>query len=198
MKINELIGKTVTNIFSLVEVNDYGLDIGECFIELDNNFIIEIPFEYTEDIRIKKLNRKAVSVFKNLKDIPFYLVNKDKKSISELTEKYQKQRQSIFNRILRFLFGYEPVLKDYVPYKTEYKENKLKHIKGRKITDILWYDDESEKSYFLLDNGYLITETTVSPYGLGLAGLNYYESLNDLENEKGNEYFKITGSKGFC
>ena len=68
------------------------------------------------------------------------------------------------------LFGQNIAIKDYQPYKVDYRENKLKHIKDRKIIDFLWYDDESEKGFILLDNGYLITETNFAPHGTGLAG----------------------------
>ena len=60
-------------------------------------------------------------------------------------------------------------------------------IIGRQIADFLWYEDADYGGYFLLDNGSLITETRMSPRGTGLAGLNFYDNLKELMEEKGND-----------
>jgi len=198
MKINDIIGKTVTNIYSLITMEIGGIYTGECFIELDNKFIIDIPFGFRNNIWIKELSQDAVNLFADLSDYPVYHVNKEGKSVAELAEKYQRKRKNIFNRLLKVLFGLDVVVKEYKPYKVEYRENKLKYIKDRKIIDFIWYEDDDyiEKGFILLDNGYLITETTVAPHGTGFAGLNFYESIDDLTNTKGNDYFKLTDKKG--
>jgi len=194
MKINDIIGKTITNIYSLVTTEVGGLDTGECFIELDNKFIIDIPFDLSDDIRLKELNRNAVSLFADLSDYPVYHINKEEKTIAELVDKYQRKRQSIFNRLRKVIFGQDIVVKEYKQYKVEYWKNELKYIKDRKIIDFIYYMDDIEilqKGFILLDNGYLITETTVAPHGTGRAGLNFYKNMNDLTNTKGNEYLKL-------
>jgi hypothetical protein len=38
---------------------------------------------------------------------------------------------------------------------------------GCKILDFIWYEDELDPAYFLLDNGAVITETRMSPRGTG-------------------------------
>jgi hypothetical protein len=84
------------------------------------------------------------------------------------------------------LFGYEPPIKEYVPHKVEYYENKLKHILNRSIVDYLWECEEVKKGFFELDNGYLISEQYMAPSGTGQAGLHYYDSLNTLKDRRGN------------
>jgi hypothetical protein len=195
MQTEEIIGKTVTNIYLLVTMEVGGLDRAECFIELDNKYIIDIPYAHSDDIWLKELNKDAVSLFADLRDYPIYLVNKDNKTVAEIAENYQRQRRNIFNILRKYLFGQDIVIKDYQPYKVEYRENKLKQIKDRKIVDFIWYDEDNDKGLFLLDNGYLITETTVAPQGTGLAGLNYFESLENLTERRGNEYLKLTDEK---
>jgi hypothetical protein len=185
MQLEELIGRTITNIYSLVEMENGGLDTGECFIELDGKLVIDIPYDSSQEVLIKELNRKAVSLFADLSDQPVYHVNKEKKTIGEIADNYQKQKGTFFNRLRKFLFGDGPEIKEYLPYNVEYIENKLKHIKGRKITDFIWYNEIGDKGYFQLDNGYLMTETTTAQNGTGLAGLNYYQSLSQLIDVKG-------------
>jgi hypothetical protein len=46
MQTEEIIGKTVTNIYTLVKMEVGGVDIAECFVELDNKTIIDIPFGF--------------------------------------------------------------------------------------------------------------------------------------------------------
>jgi hypothetical protein len=191
MRIEALIGKTITNIYSIIEYESYGLDKGECFIELDNKTIIDIPFGESEDIWIKDLDLKAKSIFNDLSDYPFYHVNKDKKSIKEIADNYQKQKHSLLGRIKSF-FGQEIMIKEYLPNKVEYRENKLKYIQNRLIVDVLWYAEEIEKAFIELDNGYIITETTVANNGTGLAGLNYFQTVDDLKKRKGNDILRLT------
>ena len=195
MQTDEILGTTVTNIYSLVKTEVGGLDTGECFVELDNKTIIDIPFGFNDDIWIKELDKNAVSLFADLSDYPVYHVNKDTKTVGEITDNYQRQKRNIFDRLRKVLFGKEIVIKDYQPYKVDYIENIFKHIKDRKIVDFLWYADESEKGFIHLENGYIITETTVAPHGTGHTGLNLYESINDLTNSKGNDYSKLTDKK---
>lgn len=195
MRIEEIIDKTVTNIYSLVTLEVGGLDTGECFIELDNKYLIDIPFGYSDEIWLKELHKDAVSLFTDLSDYPFYFINKDNKTVGEIVKKYKQKRRNIFNKLGKFLFGQDILIKEYQPYKVEYRENPLKHIKERKIVDFIWYTDDNDKGLFLLDNGYLISETIVAPHGTGLAGLNYYESIKDLKGSRGDKYLKLTDEK---
>lgn len=195
MLTGEIIGKTITNIYSFEKMEVGGLDKGECFIELENKIIIDIPYGFSDYIWIKELDKDAVSLFADLSDYSVNHVNKDNKTIIEIADNYQLQRRTIFNRLSKILFGRDIAIKDYQPYKIDYIENKLKYIKDRKIVDFIWYADESEKGFILFDNGYLITDTAVAPHGTGNAGLNIYESINDLTNAKGNDYFKLTDTQ---
>ena len=49
-----------------------------------------------------------------------------------------------------------------------------------------------ESTLFLLENGFIITETQVAPYGTGHVGLNYYDSIKQLVNSKGDGFIKFT------
>lgn len=193
MRIEELIGKSITNIYQFIEIEQGWLDKADCYIELDKELIIGIPFGYSEDVWIRQLDDKAKSIFADLSDIPIYHVNKEGKSIGEIAASYQKKKRNIFNRIRKALFNYEVVNNAYKPYKIEYRENKIKYLVDRKITDFIWYEEEIEYGYLLLDNGYLITETGMSPSGTGQAGINYYESIDTLIKSKGENFIRITG-----
>ncbi|MEY5050014.1 MAG: hypothetical protein RLZZ175_3373 [Bacteroidota bacterium] len=65
-------------------------------------------------------------------------------------------------------------------------------MKNRKIVNLLCYSDEAEKGFLLLDNGYIFTETIVAPHGTGKAGINIFESINELTSLKGNDFTKLT------
>lgn len=173
-----------------------GLDTAECFVELDNTYIIDIPYFLSKDIETKELNKNAVSLFADLSDFPVYHVKKNKKTKDGSITNYQLQKQTIFNKLSKVILGWNRRNKDYQPYKVDYRENPLKNINGRKIIDVLWYEENYEKGIFLLDNGFLITETTIAPHGTGLAGLNFYNSIKDLIKAKGNDYFRLTEKLG--
>lgn len=190
MLIKNLVGKTITNIYSIIELEHGGLDKGECFIELDNTTVIDIPWGEGEDVYIKDLAPAAKSLFEDLSDIPLYHVNKDNKPIETIAREYQQQKRPLLGRIKR-LFGQALIIKDYLPYKIEYNENKLKYIKNRKIVDFLWYEYEIEKGFIELDNGFIITEVTIANNGTGLVGLHYYEDLSFLIKQKGNHILRL-------
>lgn len=166
MKIAELIGKRVTDIFQVLDLEVGGLDKGDCYIELDNELVVGIPYAPDDDVWIKEVPFEADSVFKDLSDIPIY----DVKSL--LGIKYTKL--------------------------SHFKENTIKYLKDQRIVDFLWFDDDddnfrfSSQGYFLLENGYIITQTLVAPHGLGLAGLNYYYSIANFEEQVGKKYKRLT------
>ena len=51
--------------------------------------------------------------------------------------------------------------------------------------------EDSDVGFIELENGYILTETIMSPHGTGMAGLNYYESLESFEESCGTDYKRI-------
>lgn len=195
MRTEEIIGKTLTNIYSWVLMEVGGLDTGECFIELDDKYIIDIPFGQSDEIWVKELNNEAESLFADLSDLPVYPVSKHNSTAEVTGESYRERKRNIFNKLRGLLSGQSILIKNSEPYKVDFRENKLKHIKNKKVVDFIWYADDGNKGLLLLDNGYLITETTVAPHGTGLAGLNYFESLESLAERRGSGYLKLSDKK---
>jgi len=144
---------------------------------------------------VRELDPAAKTIFGDLSDIPEYYVNKEGKSISEISEAYQKRKRNIFNRVKKILFGYEVPIKEYQPYKVEYHENKLKYLHNRIIVDYLWENEGFDKGFLALDNGYFISEQTMAPSGTGLAGLHYYDSLESLKKRKGENLSRFSDKK---
>jgi hypothetical protein len=195
--LEEIFGKTITDIRCKYGKEDGWLDTAECFIELDHEYYIDIPYGQTQDVLVVEPDTEAKTIFDNLSDIPHYHVNKEGKTITEVTEAHKKRKQAIINRLKKVLFDYEPPIEEYKPYKVEYHENKLKYIINRTIVDYLWESDKTEKGFFELDNGYLISDQYMSPSGTGLAGLHYYNSLDSLKEQKGNNLKRHTkGTRG--
>lgn len=184
--IEEIIGKTITDIRCKYGKEDGWLDTAECYIELNHQFFIGIPYGHTKDVLIVEPDAEAETIFGNLSDIPHYHVNKEGKTITEVAEAHKKRKRNVFNRLRKALFDYDPPIKEYRPYKVEYRENKLKYIVNRIIVDYLWESNTTEKGFFELDNGYLISDQHMAPHGTGLAGLHYYDSLSSLKERKGD------------
>jgi len=202
MLLTELIGKTITNIFEILNYEVGGLDKGECFVELDNALIIDIPYSFETlegEVLIKKLNEEAVTVFTDLdKLFPIYHVNKEGTSIKEIVDKYALKRPTLLENVKQLITGQKlPCqtnhITEYEPYKVEYVENKFKYIKDRAIKDLITFGGDDEKYFFELDNGYLITETNFSPNGTGRIGINLYENLKDITSWKGNDFKRVSG-----
>ena len=127
MKIAELFGKKITNIYSILEMEVGGHDSGECFIELDNSMIIDLPNNNQTEVIFKSNHPSAKSIFTDLTDIPVYHVNERKRAIGETSEAHQKERSTFFGRI-KIMLGLGTLKKTYTPYKIDYQENKLKYI----------------------------------------------------------------------
>ena len=53
------------------------------------------------------------------------------------------------------------------------------------------FDDSDSVGFIELENGFIITETIMSPHGTGMAGLNYFESLESFEESCGTDYKRI-------
>jgi hypothetical protein len=189
---SEIIGKAITDIRCKYGEVDGWLNTAYCYIQLDGKCWICIPYGLVHDVWLTVPDPDATSIFANLSDIPFYHINKEGKPITEVTTAHKKRKQKLINRIRKFFFGYEPPIVEYQPYKVEYQENKLKHIINRKITDFLWNSNDPEKRFFVLDNGYLISEQHMAPQGTGLAGLHYYENINKVILTEGEVMYRYS------
>ena len=197
MLLQELIGRTITNIFQILEYEAYGMDKAECFIELDNRIIIDIPNYFNEDVWVKEFNEEAVSIFTDLSDYPIYHVNKEGTSIEEIVEKYADKTPTFSEKVKHFLLGQNPVKQqkhiiEYDPYKVEYRENKLKYIKNSVIKDLITFNDDDDKGFLELENGYFISETNYSMNGTGRVGINLYDNLTSITNWKGKEFKRLS------
>ncbi|AEV99310.1 hypothetical protein A4D02_32430 [Niastella koreensis] len=200
MQLHELIGKKITNIYQWVEYEYYGVDYGECVIELDNNLIIEFPFDHyktDKEVYPGELSDKAVSLFKDLSDIAFYHLDKDGKPIPETKKEVTVVTYSFWQRVQNFLlYGEKPVamrkiIKKIQSYKADYIENKCKYIKDSTITDVLFFGT-NEKAWIELDNGYLITEVCAGMNGTGRVGVHIHKNLVQLIKDKGWNFIRFS------
>ncbi|MCB0648452.1 MAG: hypothetical protein KDC49_17395 [Saprospiraceae bacterium] len=168
-----------------------GLDEAEVSVLLDNGKIIGIPWDFESEIIEKELRKDSESLFSDLSDIPGYHINPEGKSIQEVLDAKKKRESSFFGRIKKAVGLGEGIPKEHIVHKTEYSENKLKHLKNQKIVDFLIFENYDSVGFIELENGFIITETTMSPSGTGMAGLNYYESLESFEESCGTGYKRI-------
>src|ERR1051325_5516107 len=99
MFLKDLLQRKITNIYCLNVYEVGGMDTSECFIELNNEIIIDIPFSGNDTVWVKQLDPKAKNLFENLYDIPTYLINKEGKSIVQIKESQKKRRNKPFYRL---------------------------------------------------------------------------------------------------
>ncbi|KOY87450.1 hypothetical protein AD998_16055 [bacterium 336/3] len=152
MLVNDIIGKSITNIHCVFESEPYGLDMSEIFIELDNHLMIDIPFSLNDTIWIKELPDNAKPVFE---------------------EKILKKPPKIISYFLKLL--------NYNLYH-EYKKDELKeNVLNKKIVGLILEIDgfHSDKSFLLLENDFLITEIIAAPHGTSRAGLHIFKKNKD-------------------
>jgi hypothetical protein len=148
MKLKDLIGRKIVDILVALEQEVYGLDKAECYLVLDNNFSVGIPFGIDdEEVWRREPDKSAVSLFRE-----------------------KKWWQT--------------------------KEKNILPLKNSTIVDIISYPESSEKSFFRLDNGNVITEVTVAPHGTGHAGLWRYSSFKEVQDKYGDRYTSLTNWKG--
>lgn len=200
MLVKELIGKKITNIYQITEYESYGLDQGEAFIEVDNNLIIDLPFDDYDEEKIlweKELKEEAVSLFSDLSDRKFYHLDKLGKRIIEIKKTVTIARYSFWHRVKHFfetdkwLPAQQKTVEEIEEYKADLIENKLKYIKNRVITDVLFFNDH-EKAFLELDNGYIITEVTAGMNGTGRVGIHIFGNLTELIKRKGFSFIKFS------
>ena len=190
MNAKELIGRRIEDILVWRRLEVGGLDLAKVYLKLDGGTIIRIPWDFQEE-RIERLPKEQTqSLFSDMKDHPIHYVNPRGKSINEIVENQKRRNTSLFGKVRKLLGFHEVIPKDYKPYKTEYRENKLKQIKNQGIVNFLMFEDDSA-GFLELENGYIITETTMAPHGTGAVGLNYYTSLKHFEESHGTDYKRL-------
>ncbi len=191
MTTKEIIGRTITDIFVWSKMEAGGLDEAEVLIQLDNGKTIRIPWDFEAENIENKPKKDSESLFTDLGDIAEYHINPEGKTIQEILNAKKEKESTILGRIKKALGLSEGIPEEYRPYKIEYRENKLKYLKNQKIVDFFMFDHYDSVGFIELENGYIITETMMSPHGTGMAGLNYYESLKSFEDSCGKDYKRM-------
>jgi len=191
MNTKDLIGKTITDIFVRSKMEFGGLDEADVFIELENERIIAMPWDFESENREQEPGKDWKSIFSDLSDVAELHINPERKTIAEILDAQKKSAASVSGRIKRLLGIPEGISQAYKPYKVQYKENRLKYIKNQKIADFLMLEDAGSAGFLELENGYIITETKMSPHGTGMAGLNYFENLSVFEDSCGTNYKRL-------
>jgi hypothetical protein len=87
-------------------------------------------------------------------------------------------------------------LTDSLPAKAKSAFTTLLHnpIQQRTIVNYHWTSEDGEKGIIELDNGYFLTEITMSPIGTGAAGLHYAKRLEGVRNLVGETVFHLVHS----
>jgi len=191
MNTQEIIGRTIIDIFVWSKMELGGLDEAEVSIQLDNGKLIGVPWGFESKKIEKELRTDSKSLFSDLSDIPVHSINPKGKTIQEVLDAKKKRESSFFGRLKKALGFGEGIPKEYRFNKTEYRENKMKYLKNQKIKDFLMFDDFDSVGFIELENGYIITETRMSPHGTGAAGLNYFDSLESFEESCGTDYKRL-------
>lgn len=168
-----------------------GLDEAEVSIQLDNGKLIGIPWDFESERIEKELRTDSESLFLDLGDIPVHSINPEGKTIQEVLDAKKKRDSSFFGRLKKAIGFGEGIPREFTVHKTEYRENKLKYLKNQKIKDFLMFDDSDSVGFIELENGYIITETIMSPHGTGAAGLNYFDCLESFEEGCGTDYKRL-------
>ena len=75
------------------------------------------------------------------------------------------------------------------------KVDTLNDLRGKRISDIIYYPENDEKALFELDNGKIITEVTVAPIGIAV-GLYVYDSIDHAEKRFGPDYLRFMSCEG--
>ena len=63
MELKELFGKTITRIYAVFGVEQGWLDTADCFLEIDEQFIIGFPFFFNHDVWLRELTANAEQLF---------------------------------------------------------------------------------------------------------------------------------------
>ena len=193
----ELVGKRVTAIYEFVHLESGGMDTGDVVIVLDDGRIIEFPYGGDTDFRLTSIPKRSYNLFETLEPYPVYSVNQEGKSVGEIAQEHAARRKTLLGWI-KNIVGWDLFSSLYRPYKVVYYENKRKYLREQRIVDFIFYPDDWDRGFFLLENGYLITLIDHSMNGTGLAGLGYYENLESLVERKGPGYLKWTETGRIC
>lgn len=161
MEPEELIGKTITNIYGIINYKPHGLDTGECFIELDHHIIIDMPDGGGSEVWIKDLSRNAVPLISDLTDEKPYKGGWEKIA-------------SLLKRKTHFIGGNPGYIKN-----------------RKIVDLLWYPDGHLDRGFLLLDNGCVIGETIAAMNGTGMAGLNYYKNIESLIELKGADFERL-------
>ena len=71
------------------------------------------------------------------------------------------------------------------------------YLQGRVITDLIQYpEDDPDRAFFELDNGYLFGQVMCTQPGTGYPGAVLFRSLAELEKRHGRDYTRLVHPDG--
>jgi hypothetical protein len=108
--LDEIIGKTITDIRCKFGKHDGWPDTAECFIEIDRNFYIQIPYGQADSVLVTLLDPAATTIFGDLSDIAHFHVNSERKSIAEVAESHKTRKKNIFGTGYAGLHYYDSLI----------------------------------------------------------------------------------------
>ena len=191
MQAKELIAKTITDVYGIIVYEQYGMDTADIFVGLEDGIFIEIPGDPNMVVYEKELPDAAVVIIPAMTDEAAdrkYTANTQPVASSITPQKtFWHRLRSIF-----LPFDQPPLLPAAPPRIGPNPPVTMRYIKNRRIADFIWYPGNTHNNGFLLlDNGCVIGHTAAAMSGTGLAGLNYFNSLETFEQKKGTGYRRL-------
>jgi len=183
MQAKDIIGKKITDIYVWVETEPGGLDTGKCYLQIDKSFFVTIPLSDQEEILAGEVDERAVSFFAAPAVTEPPQPVKREKTKEEIANERREEKRAFFRQIRRHvekMAGHENIEREDKCAAAQKTVNAEFDVRDHTIIDFIWDSEEPKSGLFMLDDGSLITETPVALNVLGLAGLNYFESMERL------------------
>ncbi|WP_046755160.1 hypothetical protein [Kordia jejudonensis] len=200
MNTKELIGTSIKDILLWSKLEVGGIDEAEVFIKLTNDKTVKIPWSSTSENIETKLKSGAQSLIQKAKnkikiDTIEYNFPEGKTWNDIQKEVEEHQKSSLFGR-LKYMIGIKnKIPKEYIIETITYQDNTIKKLENEKIVDFLIFEDADSVGFLELENGNLLSETITAPHGTGMAGLVFFENIQEFESHCGTDYKRLQNNQ---
>lgn len=183
MRISEIIGTKITEVWMWQRMNVHGLDLAEMWLELNATHIIQLPIDLDTDCNTDTPHQKAVRLLAS----NALATRKPQSSVVPACQHWAAKQIHQLMKALGLAHAAGPAQATL-----RKPDPSIAQVANQSIVDVLSFGSCDNDVYLELGNGCILGQPCAVPHGAGPARPTVYNSLQLFEALHGKNYVRFS------